>query len=128
MGKIWARRWVSLAGLLGLTALATGCNQQDAEAMNRIGKKLAAVAGDIKDNLGGGWQGLYNSMGPEGRVATRVHWDKNLAEAKIQVKASGSDIELTGNVQNQEQKRRAVELAETTAGVDRVTDNLEVAN
>jgi len=127
MGKGCAGRWVCLAGLFGVLALTSGCTQQDAEAMTCIGSKLAAVAGDLKENLGVGWQGVYNGMGLEGRVAARLHWDKNLADAKIQVKAAGAEIELKGTVQNQEQRRRALDLAETTWGVERVSDSLELA-
>jgi hypothetical protein len=133
MGKLCVKRPLSrplgrppcLAALLGLTLVA-GCSQQDTDAMTGIGKKLAALAGDLKANLGSGWQGVYNGMGLEARVAARLHWDKSLAEATIHVKAAGAEIELKGTVHNQDQRRRALDLAETTAGVERVTDSLEL--
>jgi osmotically-inducible protein OsmY len=126
MGKTRQRRRLGLVALLGIAALTAGCKEQDTEAMTRIGKKLAAVAGEIQENLGGGWQGLYDGMSLEARIAARLHWDRNLADSVLHVKATGTEIELKGSVQTHEQKRRAVELAETTAGVERVTDDLEV--
>jgi hypothetical protein len=127
MGKILTRRRLGVAGLAGLLILSAGCNQQDAEAMSRIGKKLASVAGDLKEHLGSGWQGVYNGMGLEARVAARLRWDKSLADMTIHVKATGGEIELKGTVQNAEQRRRAVDLAESTAGVERVNDSLELS-
>lgn len=126
MGKMWAARRLCLVGAVGLAVTATGCTEQDAGAMTRIGKKLAGVAGDLKEHLGSGWQGVYGGMGVEARVAARLHWDKSLSDASIHVKATGAEVELKGTVQTQEQKRRAVDLAETTAGVERVDDALEL--
>lgn len=95
--------------------------------MTRIGQKLAAVLGDVKDNLNTGWQDVYGGLGLESRVAARLHWDKTLSDTGIQVQSRGSEIELKGTVQTAEQRRRAVDLAETTAGVERVIDSLELS-
>jgi hypothetical protein len=126
MGKMWTGRRCCLAGCAGFILLLAGCAQQDAEAMTRIGSKLVGVAADIKDNMGVGTQGLYCGLGVEARIAARLHWDKSLADTSIQVHANGGEVELKGTVQNQEQKRRAVELAENTVGVERVQDSLEI--
>ena len=60
-------------------------------------------------------------------MSQRLAWDKNLADARIQVRADGGAVELKGAVREAGQSKRAVELAESTAGVDKVTDSLEVA-
>ena len=62
----------------------------------------------------------------ENRVKTRLHWDRALAEASIEVHATDKAVELKGTLSSQEQVRRAVELAESTVGVDRVVNSLQV--
>ncbi len=106
-----------------------GCSQQDADGLERIGRKLAARA-----EL---WTASLNEQLPlklaslqgdtlENRVANRLRWDRLLVEEKIEVAANGAEIELKGLVSSAEQKRRAVELAENTTGVERVVDHLQV--
>ncbi len=126
MGEARIRRRAKLGSLLVLAALTVGCNRRDAEAMSRIGKKLAVIAGDLKENLDSGWQGVYKGARLEARVSARLRWEKSLADTAIQVKAAGNDIELTGTVQTQEQKRRALDLALSTAGVDKVNETLDI--
>ena len=62
-----------------------------------------------------------------GRVSARLRWDKSLVDAKIEVSEAGTTVELKGTVGEPAQKQRALELAESTAGVEKVTDSLEVA-
>jgi hypothetical protein len=112
--------------LLVLALGITGCNRQDADCLTRIGQKLSAGLGEAKESLEVGWQGVVPAMGLEARVAARLHWDKALAGAAIEVKASGSEIELTGTVKDQTQQHRAAELTEATTGVEKVVDNLQI--
>ncbi len=126
MGKTRFARWLRPAALLALATLTCGCNHKDAEAMTRIGKKLAGLAGDMRENLDSGWQEVYQGMSLEARVAARLHWYKSLADSAIQVKTNAHEVELTGSVRTPEQKRRAFDLAESTAGVDKVNDTLEI--
>ena len=126
MGK---RRYTSRLRFLFLLALAAGaigCNRQDADCLTRIGQKLAAGLGEAKGSLEVGWQGVVPAMGLEARVAARLHWDKALDGAAIEVKANGTEIELSGTVKDQTQQQRAAELAEATTGVEKVVDNLQV--
>ena len=102
--------------------------------MVRVGRKLTAQTEALTADQGGGlnkgWQTVRNGWQETtlaGRVAARLHWDKNLADAQIQASAMGNTVELKGTVRDLDQRRRAVELAETTTGVDKVTDVLEVA-
>ena len=123
MAKLRNPRWLVF---LALACAAIGCNRQDADSLSRIGQKLAAGLGEAKESLEIGWHGVVPAMGLEARVAARLHWDKALAGAAIVVKASGSEIELTGTVKEQAQQQRAVELTEATTGVEKVVDNLQV--
>lgn len=111
-----------------LTSLfLAGCNQQDADGLARIGKKVVArvgaAAGPLRDKFDSGVRGL---AGVKERVQARLRWDKQLAETAIEVSVSVGAVELKGAVASEEQRRRAVELAETTQGVEQVTDSLQI--
>lgn len=125
--------WRSCRPLLVFAALLGGCKQEDAERMVRVGHKLTtraeALTADQTGGLNKGWQTVCNSWQETtlaGRVIARLRWDKMLAEAQIQASAAGNVVELKGTVRDPDQRRRAVDLAETTTGVDKVTDALEV--
>jgi osmotically-inducible protein OsmY len=117
--------------LAGLVALG-GCSRQDADRLARVGRKgmgkAEAAVGSLNNNLAHGWPGGVDAFGDAGldqRVAARLRWDRTLAALTIDVQAHGKEIELKGKVQDLTQRRRAVELAETTAGVEKVTDLLQ---
>ena len=120
--------------LLGLAVLGSGCSKGDTERLARVGRKILAKAAslseDTNDRLHTGWQSFRGNLGETGldaRVATRLRWDKSLAEAPIEVVAlSDNAVELKGPVADLEQRRRAVALAESTLGVERVVDSLEM--
>jgi hypothetical protein len=89
---------------------------------------LEHVSGGAQGKMATAWRGLLPGGCDtlEGRVAARLHWEKSLSGAQIQVLVKGEAVELRGTVASQEQKQRAVQLAETTAGVERVSDLLTV--
>ena len=61
----------------------------------------------------------------DARVLWRIRWDKALAGADIQVQSpSGGIVEIRGIVNDLARQRRAIELAETTEGVDRVVNEM----
>ncbi len=110
-----------------LVLLLAGCNRQDTESLTSIVKKVQtrteAVTGDLKTGAASSWH-VTAELGVEGRVAARLRWDKELADVTIEVLACGAGVELRGNVNNLDQRRRAVMLADTTAGVEGVKDSL----
>jgi osmotically-inducible protein OsmY len=114
--------------LVGLLSLFTGCNQQDVDGLGRIGKKALAqagsAAGPLRDKFDAGRRGL---AGVRERVQARLQWDKQLTETAIEVQVRGGEVELTGAVKSDDQRRRALDLAETTQGVERVNDQLQIA-
>jgi osmotically-inducible protein OsmY len=61
-------------------------------------------------------------------VAARLRWDKSLEGSDIQIQVNEKTVELQGTVENLLQRRRAVDLAESTVGVAKVDDRLEVSN
>jgi hypothetical protein len=109
-----------------------GCDRQDADRLSRLGRKglarAEATLAGLTCSLTGGQAGF--PCGPiEGgldlRVSARLRWDKKLAGDAIEVRAQGALIELKGKVADLAHRRRAVELAETTVGVEKVKDLLE---
>ena len=103
-----------------------GCTRQDHDALARIGRRLADRAeerfNEAKQHLNLAPSG--DSL--ESRVSHRIRWDKSLADVPIDVKAKGAEIELSGMVSDPILKQRIVDLAESTAGVEKVVDHLQV--
>jgi osmotically-inducible protein OsmY len=120
-------RLIMLAGIFALC----GCSQ-DVDRLSRICRKTVekfdgATAG-LRDKLDNGWGAVRGSVSEtslDSRVALRLRWDKDMAGAEVAVSLVGPGaIELTGTVANLTQRRRAVELAQTTIGVESVVDRL----
>jgi hypothetical protein len=62
----------------------------------------------------------------EDRVKGRLDADKSLTGVSFAVSSDGGAVTLRGVVANAALRRRAVELAESTVGVERVVDELAV--
>ena len=120
---------MSRCSLVFVIALgAAGCSQQDTDGLARVGKKIvaqgASAAGPLRDRFDSGVRGLASVRE---RVQSRLQWDKQLADVSIEVHVAAGEVELRGNVKTDEQRRRAVELAEMTLGVERLVVQLQVA-
>lgn len=63
---------------------------------------------------------------PEDRVKARLDADKGLEGVSVGVVAEGTTVRLRGVVPTAAARNRAVELAETTTGVEKVIDELAV--
>jgi osmotically-inducible protein OsmY len=119
--------------LVGLALLVTGCAKEDTERLASVGHKVALQAEALTGNdgkLSRGWQamrGEWSEPALDARVGLRLRWDNSLAGAQIQVTTSAGAVELKGTVRDLTQRRRALEVAESTAGVEKVTDALEVS-
>ena len=118
--------------LLPLALAATGCNKADNERLGKLGgvlrqKSEKLIAGNNK--VIRGWQTVPLHLGEvavDARVSARLSWDRALEDTEIQVQLTEGVVELTGMVRNGEQQRRAVELAQSTLGVEKVNDRLEI--
>jgi osmotically-inducible protein OsmY len=125
------RRWLALGLALG----TCGCSQ-DADGMARVCQKTAAKFDGVTENMRGklhtGWGAVRGSLGEsalESRVTLRLRWDQDLEEATIDVAPAGpGTVRLSGDVANLTQRRRAVALAQSTSGVEKVLDELRVAD
>jgi hypothetical protein len=118
--------------LLGGAILAVGCKQEDADRLARVGQKvttkLQTMTLDADNKVLQEWHAVchgWDETTLAGRVAVRLRWDKKLADTPIQVSAKGNEVELKGTLREESQRQRAVELASSTAGVEKVHDALE---
>jgi osmotically-inducible protein OsmY len=125
-----SQRWGWGCLLCGLALIIAGCSKGDTERLARVGRKITEkVEANTNDRLNTGWQSFRANMKENGltaRVSTRLRWDSMLADTPIDVEASGGIVTLSGTVANLEQRRRAVALAESTVGVEKVVDLLEL--
>lgn len=121
------RRGPLLVGIL----MVCGCGD-DVDRLGRVFDKTAAkfegATESLRDKLRNGCgavNGAINETSLDSRVALRLHWDKDLDGVEVQVHLTGPNaVELTGLVADLKQQRRAVELAQSTSGVERVLDRL----
>jgi osmotically-inducible protein OsmY len=139
MGKRWMRwqagvPFASASGLCVLLLGVGGCNHRDADRLARVSRKAAekvqALTTGSSNRVAEGLQVMrasWDEIALDARVAARLRWDKGLAGSHIEVRASGTTVELHGTVASANQRGRAVELAESTLGVERVSDNLELS-
>ena len=96
----------------------------------RIGQGLDQGLSRLGDELQEGWQSLrqgVDKMGVQARVYSRLHWDKQLADSKIDVEVPEEGVvALRGRVDDAAAKEKALKLAQDTVGVARVVDSLDV--
>ena len=122
--------------LIAVAALMpSGCQRKDADRLAAFGTKLGQKTEGLFSP--GSSRGLHNwnpnawRIGEgtiEARVSARLEGDKSLAESSIQVQCTGGVVELNGKVHDMDQKRRAYKLAQTTQGVEKVLDRLEISD
>jgi osmotically-inducible protein OsmY len=119
--------------VLSLALASCGCNE-DADRLARVFHKTAAkfdgVTAGLRDKLHNGWGAVRGSVSEtrlDSRVALRLRWDSDMTGSDVQVRLTRSGVvELTGVVADLAQRRRAVEVAGTTVGVESVLDRLRV--
>jgi hypothetical protein len=121
-------------GVFALALLAAaGCGKDDADGLARVGGKVAtrfdALTGGARGKLGDSWdaaRGCWAASALDSRVATRLRWDKAVADAAVQVSPAGAGSVRLNGTADRAQHDRAVELARSTVGVEKVIDEIEV--
>jgi osmotically-inducible protein OsmY len=122
-----------LPWLCGLLALSLcGCSEVDTERLARIWHKVGlhvqALTVGAQHRLSSGWSAFKDrSDSPAAlrdRITARLRLDKSLAESSIEIDVSGATVTLRGELENGAARQRAVELAQTTVGVEQVVDEL----
>ncbi|WP_435011289.1 BON domain-containing protein [Tundrisphaera lichenicola] len=128
-------RWMPLAVAALAISWAGPARAQDTG--QSVGQKLDEVGQDIKEgfkDLGQAAKRQFakakesvENMGVQARVYGRIHWDKALNDATIELTSTDDGvISMNGTVADAKAKQRAVELARETVGVTRVVDRLAV--
>ena len=107
--------------------LLCGCNKDDARRLAEVGKHLgkrtAALAWSTP-RMQEKWPKGWGELPPEVRVRLRLRWDEHLAEVPVNVESAGpSTIKLTGSM-TASQRRRVVQIAESTLGVEKALDEM----
>ena len=105
----------------------------DADILSRAGKKAVAQVRDAMPEarkLAGPLAAFRagDALPVEERVRVRIQTDKAMLGADVAVvpTATAGEVRLRGIVATHSQKLRAVELAEATAGVSKVLEELAV--
>jgi hypothetical protein len=113
--------------------LSCGCNSRDTDRLaafgTKLGQKMEGLLAPGSGRTIRAWHAIPVNLGDgaiDARVSARLNGDKALAEASIQVQVVGGTAELHGKVRSEDQRRRAYELAQTTLGVEKVLDRLEI--
>jgi hypothetical protein len=99
--------------LAAVSRLAVGKVREALPAAERVAAPVHALRGGLPQRV-------------EDRVRARLESDKALEGAAFAVSAEGGVVKLRGVVVSTAARRRAVELAESTVGVEKVVDELAV--
>lgn len=90
-------------------------------------RKGAAGAGEAVRQRYASARESVSRMGVEARVYARLHWDRDLFAAAIDLTSpKNGTIVLEGNVAGEKLRSKAVTLARETLGVEEVVDHLTV--
>jgi osmotically-inducible protein OsmY len=124
-------------GFLGLTILgAVACTsvaqqgvvEKAAEKLDDVGRGLRRGASEITEAIRKRFEVVktdVNRMETHSRVYSRLHWDKALYGARLEVHMlRDGTVLLRGRVPDVEAKNQAVALTRDTVGVSAVVDEL----
>jgi hyperosmotically inducible protein len=97
----------------------------------RLGESVDRGLNTLGDKLRKGWAEVRRSvdeMGVQGRVYGRLHWDKAIADAPIDISVQNeNNVTLSGSVPDEAAHTTALKLAQDTVGVGQVVDHLTVS-
>jgi osmotically-inducible protein OsmY len=127
MSRILLRGAAVCVLVMGTALVAVG-QKQDSDS---IGDKIDRGVRDVESKLRESWGDIKRGthrMTVQGRVYARLYWDKALADGNLKIEAKdGGVVVLKGTVSNRDARRRAVELAQSTVGVNDTVDELTLA-
>lgn len=118
--------------LLAVMLCFTGCNKQDKEIFSSVGRKIAGKLEDTtapaRKKVEVGWRAMRGGIlegSLEDAILFRFKTDKELHQENIEVIHKGDGVVLLkGELSDLGMKGRAIALANTTKGVDRLEDEL----
>jgi hypothetical protein len=115
-----------------LSMCPCACNSGDADRLARVGRRSAAKIDNLTcgapNKLANSLEAVrinWDDLTLDTRVSARLRWDNLLTDAQVHVRTlDAGTVELSGTVNDDSQRQRAVQLAQSTVGVDRVVDLL----
>ncbi len=134
----WTRKWIVAEVLAVASGLGVGFAwaQQDQAPADKANSKLDEAGRSFKkgleeagDAIRGQFERARNSvhnMDVASRVYGRLHWDKTLTSSNIDLDVKSGVATLRGAVPDSKAKVKALELAEDTVGITKVTDQLTI--
>src|SRR5580700_3232178 len=109
------------------TALTMGQQKESDSIGDKVNRGLEQAESKLRETWGDIKRATHR-MTVQGRVYARLYWDKSLADAPFQVETkNGGVVVLKGSVPSSEANHRAVELAQSTVGVNDTVDELGIA-
>ena len=122
------KKMTAVAGICVLSGIMAVQSTAEDGIGEQIGKKvdrgLNTLVGELQKEWAQLRQGI-EKMGVQGRVYGRLHWDKALQNASLDVEVDeGQVVVLNGRVPTSEARQRALQLARDTVGVNAVIDKL----
>ena len=98
---------------------ATQIGEKIDRGLSQIGAELSQAWADVRKSV--------EKMGVQGRVYGRLHWDKALEGANLDISVRDSQVVvLSGTVASPDAKQKAERLARDTIGVGSVLNELIV--
>ncbi len=127
-GMVVATGLVLGSGLSATSAQSQGVAESFGQKIDDVGRGIGREARAIGDSMRKTFEGMrteVNRMNAPARVYARLHWDRSLHTAKIEVHpVRGGGVLLRGTVADQAARERAVALARDTFEVTEVIDEL----
>src|SRR5262245_61283491 len=119
------------AGVLtcaGYAQQGGGLAERLGQGLDDVGRGLRRGAVEVTDTMRRGFETVrvdVQRMALPQRGYSRLHWDRALVDSRIEVRVfRGNAVLLRGTVPDQAARRRAVDLASSTADVKEVIDEL----
>ena len=126
VSKLWLGWFAAL--LLGISGVPSATAQEGLG--ERIGARIDRGIEELGDDFRESWASLQktvDNLSVQGRVYSRLHWDKQLVDARIEVSvAERGVVSMRGSVGNSKAKAKAMKLAQDTVGVEKVINHLTV--
>lgn len=117
--------------IVGAALVAAGGRVGFSQDFGQVGRDLQQGVQSIGQGVREGWTEIKNKadqMGVEARVYARLHWDKALESATLDISVQKEGVVLLkGSVTDAQAKATAVRLAQDTIDVSKVIDQLAVA-
>ncbi len=108
-----------------------GAAEKTGGALDNAGRRIRRGVEGAAEGVQRGWErtkGAVHSMGIESRVYGRLHWDKALTAAPIQLEMQAGGVAvLRGTVADAAAKVKAEALTADTVGVTRVVSQIAIA-